>query len=58
MVIVKQQTMGYDGLISHVGSGVHVAVTNNELNEDVDQNLDQEFLRLDSLESGEESEDF
>lgn len=37
MVIVKEQTMGYDGLISHVGSGVQVAVTNNELNEDVDQ---------------------
>jgi hypothetical protein len=37
MVIVKQQTMGYDGLISHVGSGVEVAVTSNELNEDVDQ---------------------
>ena len=37
MVIVKQQTMGYDGLISHVVAGVEVAVENNELNEDVDQ---------------------
>jgi len=37
MVIVKQQTMGYDGVISHVVAGVEVAVENNELNEDVDQ---------------------
>jgi len=37
MVIVKQQTMGYDGLISHVGAGIEAAVVNNELNEDVDQ---------------------
>ena len=37
MVIVKEQTMGYDGLISHVSSGIEVAVINNELNEDVDQ---------------------
>ncbi len=37
MVIVKEQTMGYDGLISHVGGQVKVVVGSDELNEDVDQ---------------------
>ena len=35
MLIVKEQTMGYDGVISHVGGGVKVVVGSDELNEDV-----------------------
>ena len=49
MVIVKEQTMGYDGLISHVGSGVQVAVTNNELNENVDQRMFFPLLGITNL---------
>ena len=37
MVIVRDQTMGYDGLISHVSDGAKAAIVNNELNEDIDQ---------------------
>lgn len=37
MIIIRNQTMGYDGLISHVVDGAKAAVINNELNEDVDQ---------------------
>ena len=37
MIIIREQTMGYDGLISHVSDGAKAAIVNNELNEDVDQ---------------------
>ena len=49
MAIIKEQTMGYDGLISHVGSGVQVAVTNNELNENVDQRMFFPLLGITNL---------
>ena len=37
MSIVKIETMGYDGIFSHVGSGIEVATQNNFLNQDVDE---------------------
>jgi len=37
MMIIRDQTMGYDGLISHVGAGVKTALVNNELNDDIDK---------------------
>jgi len=37
MSVIKIETMGYDGIFSHVGAGIEVATQNNFLNQDVDK---------------------